>query len=114
MSNFEYQDADDEVIGMVNEARRGRPTVKGYFFPEEEARRAMVAMNTMETPVETVEPSAYNDRQKNLIRATGCVVRTIPAVTFFIGASEGLMNLYFAGACAVPFLLWAVVHWLNN
>lgn len=110
MSELEFQAGVDEDIGMVKRGRR-LPRKSVYFIPEEEFRRYK-AMDA--AAIEPVKDDGLTARQKNLARAGRVIAWVIPAVTFFVGAAEGLMNLYFAGVLAVPFLLLAVCCWLNK
>lgn len=107
MSEFESQNA--ELFGMIERGQR-LPRKPVHFIPEAEYERYK-AMDAQYTPV---KEDPMTDRQKRLIRAAKSIAWTIPAVTFFVGTSEGLMNLYFAGVLAVPFLFLAVGCWLSK
>lgn len=110
MSEIEFQAGVDEDIGMVKRGQRlPRKTV--LFIPEEEFQRYK-AMDA--AAIEPVKDDALTERQKNLTRVAKSIAWAVPAVTFFVGAAEGLMNLYFAGVLAVPFLFLAVGCWLNK
>lgn len=107
MSEFERENT--EVIDMVR-AGQQLPRVKVHFLSEADYRGYQEYLDAKEIEALTDPETAAI---QNLIkRIGGTIARAFPAVIFFAGAAEGLMDLYFAGALTLPCLFWAVGYWV--
>lgn len=107
MSEFERENA--EAVDMVR-AGQQFPRAKVHFLSEADYRCYQEYMDAKAIE-ELTDPETVVIQ--NLIkRIGGTIARVFPAVIFFAGAAEGLMDLYFAGALTLPCLFWAVGFWM--
>lgn len=119
MSEFEFQNPE-AFFGIVHQNRDCHPggermVLMNYAQARQLEERAQRAEKAVDTNFVQLQPDdEFTARQKVVARVGGSVCRAIPAAVLLIGAGEGLVNLYFSGVCAVPFLFWAVAHWLNK
>lgn len=107
MSEFERENA--EVTDMVR-AGQQLPRAKVHFLSEAEYRGYQEYMDAK--TIEQLTDPETAALQSLIKRIGGAIARVFPAVIFFAGAAEGLMDLYFAGALTLPCLFWAVGYWV--
>lgn len=118
--SYKYTPGEDIAIDMVNRNRILHPGGERVFLVkerelrqlEESARRS--ERKVINANFETIQDEEYMAREANVQHVGGALLRAAPGIICLIGAGEGLMNLYFAGVVAVPFLVWAAAHWLNK
>ncbi len=119
MNDYEAQNA--QVIGMVNKNHAVRPE-EGIIVWKKDAQ-GYLAWERAGKPVPQqtytdagFEPAgdSFAARESTLFLAAGSILRATPALVFFAGVAEGLMDLRFATVCAICSLLWAVGHWMRG
>ena len=118
MNEFDTQNA--ELFGIIHQNRQCHPGGERMILMNEgQALDLIRKANRKDKPMDAdfsqiPTDSEFATRQQLVSRVGTFLCRTLPAAVLLTGAGEGWMNPYFAGICAVPFMLWAVAGWLNK
>lgn len=108
MSNQEYRAADDEVIGMVHKAIKGRPRQVGVIVSPEDAAR-LEAYDAEYENREADQTAAVLAQGAGMLANAGGKIGM--GVLMIIGVARGLMDPFFGISMALTCVAWAVCGW---
>lgn len=121
MSCQEYEQADAEVVGMVNNNFRCREHGRFYLASEqeitaaqldrEEVRRKKIAAESAIREANRIREEAEDDiRSHYKLRIINALAPVFIGLSWVLGAAEDLADPLFAGISTAICALWAVVN----
>lgn len=121
MSYQEYEQADAEVVGMVNGNFRCREHGRFYLASEQEitaaqhdraeVRRKQIAAESALKEANRIRDEAEEDICSHFkLRIINALAPVFIGLSWVLGAAEGLADPLFAGISAAICALWAVVN----